>query len=230
MGMLIMFLTISYLIINGGMIGLIIFRLFRKGPVWVENAKRTALYSSYIVGLLCCLLEVGNVFNVLFNGLKFRLNIFIYLFWITATFFIVYYVARGFFTASIRTKKRKVRKYKMGKHTFIIGRLIKISAIFFTVIGIVSLYIIAYQVLTSINNEKELYEKLTGYVYNVVLPMLFSLIWLFFNYQIWDIIFLKIRSKIIYVFVCLFAISMLISGFIAFYTKDILLYWLHFIV
>ncbi|EFI83211.1 Uncharacterised protein [Listeria grayi] len=118
----------------------------------------------------------------------------------------------------------------MGKHTFIIGRLIKISAIFFTVIGIVSLYIIAYQVLTSINNEKELYEKLTGYVYNVVLPMLFSLIWLFFNYQIWDIIFLKIRSKIIYVFVCLFAISMLISGFIAFYTKDILLYWLHFIV
>ncbi|VEI35118.1 Uncharacterised protein [Listeria grayi] len=107
MGMLIMFLTISYLIINGGMIGLIIFRLFRKGPVWVENAKRTALYSSYIVGLLCCLLEVGNVFNVLFNGLKFRLNIFIYLFWITATFFIVYYVARGFFYHKYTNQKEK---------------------------------------------------------------------------------------------------------------------------
>lgn len=118
----------------------------------------------------------------------------------------------------------------MGKNIFIVGRFIKIGAIFLTVIGIVSLYIIAYQVLMSINNEKELYEKLTGYVYNIVLPMLFNLIWLFFNYQIWDIIFSKIRSKITYVFSCLFAITVLISGFIVFYTKDILLYWLHFIV
>lgn len=95
MGMFIMFLTICYLIINAGMIGLIIFRLLRKGPSWVESAKRTAIYSSYAVGMFCCLLEIMNVFNVLFNGMKFRITIFVYSFWITGTFFVVYFITRS---------------------------------------------------------------------------------------------------------------------------------------
>lgn len=117
----------------------------------------------------------------------------------------------------------------MVKHKFSIGRLIKICAGFFTSIGIISLYVLAYQILQSVDDQEALYTRLADYIYNIFLPVTFSLIWLFFNYQVWDIIFLKIRSKITYFFTCLFATITIVGGFIIFYTKEIIVHGIQLI-